>query len=145
MSLKEKLNETREHYAEMKAKLDDAIETAQVSAMLTQDQIAEKTKEAAGNAETAKENLRRMGERSQSKLNSELIKIQMSVDAAKKAIAEKKEAREQAKAEERIAALIEYADYCQAMALQMALESKLAILEATAEIAEYAEKYGVEA
>ena len=145
MSLKEKLNETRERYVEMKAKLDDSIETAKISAMLTQDEIAEKTREAQGNAEAAKENLRRMGERSQSRLNSELIKIQMSVDAARQAIADKKEAREQVKAEARIADLIEYADHCQALALELALESKLAILEATAEIAEYAEKYGTEA
>ncbi len=145
MSLKDKLNETLKRYSEMKAKVDDAIETAQISAMLTQDQIMEKTREAQGNAEAAKENLRRMGERSQSKLNSELLKIQMSVEAAKQMIAEQKEVLEQQKAEERIDDLIEYADNCQALALQMAEESKLAILEATAEIAKYAEKYGVEA
>ena len=68
--------------------------------------------------------------------------VELTKEVARDNIAEKKEARDKEAQERRIIDLLDYADNCQELALALAAESNLAILEAAAEAAEYAEKYG---
>ncbi len=95
-----------------------------------------------GLVNAAKENYRLAKERRDSKINAMKLKASMNINAAKARIAEKKEAKDKAKQEQRIIDLLCYADSCQQLALLSALEAELAILEAAAEAADYVEKYG---
>lgn len=95
-----------------------------------------------GHVNAAKENHRLAKERRDSKINAMKLKAQMNINAAKAKIAEKKDAKDKAKQEQRIIDLLTYAESCQKLALASALEAELTILEAAAEAADYAEKYG---
>lgn len=95
-----------------------------------------------GGITAAKENARIARERAQSKLNTARLKAQMRVNAAKEKIAQIKTEKEKSKQEQRIAGLFDYAEDCRQLALAMALEAELTVLEAVAEIADYEEKYG---
>ena len=66
----------------------------------------------------------------------------MRVNAAKEKIAQIKTEKEKSKQEQRIADLFDYAEDCRQLALAMALEAELTVLEAVAEIADCEEKYG---
>ncbi len=97
-----------------------------------------------GIVNAAKENYRLAKERRDSRINTMKLKASMNINAAKARIAERKEAKDRAKQEQRIIDLLYYADSCQQLALVSALEAELAILEAAAEAADYVEKYGTE-
>ena len=80
-----------------------------------------------------------------SSMTPDMIKAQMTMDAAKKAIADKKEAVDKVKRASRIDDLITYAECCEAMAVQMLIEADIAMLTAAAEAADYVDTYGEEA
>ncbi|MBQ9511227.1 MAG: hypothetical protein IJR55_06000 [Clostridia bacterium] len=126
--------------------IDEDIEKANEFLDKTEKSVAEEIDTEAdimqGDLNAAKENFRLVKERGQSKLNSALLKMQMSINAAKAKLNEKKTERDKAKQEQHIADLLVYAESCQQMALAMALEAELTILEATAEAEDYVEKYG---
>lgn len=95
-----------------------------------------------GTVNAAKDNVRMAKERRDSKINSLKLRAQMNVNAAKAKIAEKQASRDKAKQEQRIVDLLDYADNCQKLALALAIDAEMAILEAAAEAADHAEKYG---
>lgn len=153
MDFKERLAKSQAQMDQLKAKLNDAAETAQINYLLKKDEIeASLSKLGAqiddsiatleGNAAAAQENARLNNERGRGKLNAALLKAQMSVNAAKENITAKKEALDQAKQEKRISSLLDYADNCQELALAAYLDSQLSLLQAAEEIADYLEKYG---
>ena len=145
MAIKERIEQAQSRIKETQAKVKDAGETAAIAAMLTKDEIDKKIADSKGELVAAQENVRIASERRKSKLSSELIKAQMTIAAAKQAIADKKEAVDKEKRIARIDDLINYAECCEAMAVQILLEADLAMLTATAEAAEYIEKYGDDA
>lgn len=95
-----------------------------------------------GSINAGKENARLAKERRQSKINSIKLQNQMNMEARKAKITAKKDAVDKAKMEARIKDLLDYADSCQIMALSWALEMETALLAASEEAAEYAEKFG---
>ena len=142
MAIKARMEQAQARIKETKAKVKDAGETAAIAAMLTKDEIDKKIADSKGELVAAQENVRIASERRKSKLSSELIKAQMTIAAAKQAIADKKEAVDKEKRIARIDDLISYSECCEAMAVQILLEADLAMLTAAAEAAEYIEKYG---
>ena len=138
---KERLAKSQAKMDEVKAKIDDAAETAKIAGMLTKDKIDEQIDSVKGDINAGAESARLAAEKGKSKFNSALLKAQMSIESAKASIAEKKEAHDKAAQENRILDLLDYADECQALALALTVESKLAILEAAAESIDYDEKY----
>ncbi len=140
--IKERLAESQEKMRQTKAKLADAAETAQVAGMLAKDKLEEKIAQVRGDVAAGQETARLAAERGKSKLSSVRLKAQMSVDAAKEAILEKKEAHDQKSQEKRILELLDYADDCEELAAQLAAEADLALLEAAAETIDYYAAYG---
>ena len=140
-NFKERLTQSQEKIAEVKAKVNDAAETAQTAGELTKDKINEQIDSIKGDIAAGKENASLAAERGKSKFNSELLKAQMTLESAKAAVTAKKEAHDKAAQEKRIIELLDYSDDCQAMALLLTAEANLALLEATAESLDYAEKY----
>lgn len=138
---KERLKQSQDKMSEVKAKINDAAETAQIAGELTKDKLNERINDIKGDIAASKENANLAAERSKSKFNSELIKAQMTLEAAKTAVTEKKEAHEKATHEKRIIELLDYSDECQRLAILLTAEANLALLEATAESIDYAEKY----
>ena len=145
MKIKEHIEQAQARIKERKAKIKDAGDYAAIAAMLTKDETEKKIADSKGNLVAAQENVRIASERRQSKFNSEMIKAQMTMDAAKKAIADKKEAVDKVKRASRIDDLITYAECCEAMAVQMLIEADIAMLTAAAEAADYVDTYGEEA
>ena len=170
MNFKERLAATQAKMDDLKVKMDSAAQSAKAAYRLKKDEIRSEMEEletavdeldaeleefeneagkkvddkvgtVKGNAEAAKENARLIKERTESKLNAARLKLQMSINAAKAKIADKKEARDKVKQEERITALLDYADRCEELAAASYLEAQLAVLEAAAEILDYAEKF----
>lgn len=128
------------------AQIESDIEDANAAVDLIDEAITQQLNDdiatAEGHINAARENIRLAKERSDSKLNSLKLRVQMNVNAAKAKITEKQEAHDKTKQEQRIVNLLDYADNCQQLAYAMALEAELTILEAAAEAADYAEKYG---
>ena len=141
-NIKERLAQTQAKSEEIKTKISSTVGDAQAAVELTKEVLDDRIAELKGNINANAENARLAAEKGKSKFNSALLKAQMSIEAARDNIAEKKEARDKEAQERRIIDLLDYADNCQELALALAAESNLAILEAAAEAAEYAEKYG---
>lgn len=142
MTIKERIEQAQAKMKEIQAKIKDAGETAQIAAMLTKDEIDKKVAEAKGNLAAAQENVRIATEKNQGKLNTELLKAQMTLQSAKASIEEKKEEADKDKRKKRIEELMDYAEACEAMAAQLTVEADLTMLEAAAELVEYVDKYG---
>lgn len=140
--IKQRLAESQEKMKDVKAKLADAAETAQVAGMLAKDKLEEKIAQAKGDLTAGGEAARLAAERGRSKLSSALLKAQMSMDAAREAITEKKEAHDQRSQEKRILELLDYADDCEELAAKLVAEADLALLEAAAETIDYYAAYG---
>ena len=140
--IKKRLADSQKKMEQVKAKLTDAAETAQVAGMLAKDKLDEKIAEVKGNMAAGEEAARMAAERGKSKLSSTVLKARMSVDAAKDAITEKKEAHDQKSQEKRILELLDYADDCEELAAQLTAEADLALLEAAAETIDYYATYG---
>ena len=122
--IKERSDKYNEKADSFQAKVDDFLSTME------------------GNANAAQENVRIAKEQYKSKLDSTLLKIQMQIEAIKARIADKKAELEKEDQEEYILDLLDYADYCQQMALAYAMNAELAILDACDEIDNYVAKYG---
>lgn len=142
MSRKEKLEDLKKEFSEIEDKIKDSTETAEIKGMYKKDEIEEKVKDAKGNVEAAKENVRRIHERGKSKFSSELLRMQMNMEEAKEKVAEKKETRDKEKLAKYIDEQIEYSEDCIATSILAAKEAKLAFLEALDAQMEYDEKYG---
>ncbi len=95
-----------------------------------------------GDINAGKENARIAKERREGKINSLKLQKQMNMEARKAKITAKKDAIDKANMEARIEDLLDYADSCQVMALSWALEMETALLAASEQAAEYAEKFG---
>ena len=145
MTLKERIEQAQESIKATQAKIKDASETVQIAAMLSKDELDKKVAEAKGSLAAAQENARIISEKSQSKLNAELLKAQIMLGASRDAIAEKREEWDKDKRRARIEDLVAYAEGCEAIAAQLVIEADLAMLEAAAEVVEYNERYGEEA
>lgn len=72
-----KLDALYDHIDETKARADSAKTE-------TREKLDENLSEAKGRAEAAKENVRISGEKSKSKLNAEMLKVQMGIEQARK-------------------------------------------------------------
>ena len=144
MTMKERFEAAQISLKDIQAKIKDLAETAQIFGMVKKDELQEKLAEARGNAVAAQENARIVGERGKGKLNSELIKAQMTINAAKEALNEKAENLDKDHKKARIEELISYSESCEAIALSLMAESKLALMQAEEEALEYTEKYGEE-
>ena len=140
--IKQRLAESQEKMKQVKAKLADAAETAQVAGMLAKDKLDEKIAEVKGDLAAGQETARLAAERGKSKLSAARMKAKMSMDAAKIDITEKKEAHDQKSQEKRILELLDYADDCEELAAELAAEADLALLEAAAETLDYYATYG---
>ena len=145
MTLKERIEQAQESIKATQAKIKDASETVQIAAMLSKDELDKKVAEAKGSLAAAQENARIISEKSQSKLNAELLKAQMMLGASRDAIAEKREEWDKGKRRARIEDLVAHAEGCEAIAAQLVIEADLAMLEAAVEVVEYNERYGEEA
>ncbi len=142
MAFKEKMEQAQKKMADIKAKLADKAETAQIAGMLAKDELDKKMEELKSNATAATESARIVAERGKGKVNSELIKAQMNIAQAKAELEEKKEAHDKHSQENYIHDLIDYAESCQSLAAQLMAESDLAMLKAETESRAYNEKYG---
>ena len=142
MKIKERIEQAQARIKERKSKIKDAGDYVAIAALLKKDEIDQKIEDSKGNLVAAQENVRIASERRKSRVNSELIKAQMTMEAARKSIADKKEAIDKDKRLTRIEDLIDYAECCEAMAVQLLIEADIAMLTAAAETAEYIEKYG---
>lgn len=144
MDKNERLEAINKKMEDLKDKVKDSAETVAIIGLEAKDIVDDKIKDSKGNIEALKENYRLASERSKSKISSELIKAQMTMDVAKEKIQEYKDAVDQAKLAAYIDEEIEYADSCIALSLLAAEEAKLAYLEAVEAQKEYEEKYGTE-
>ena len=103
--------------------------------------VEDKFATAHGDVMAVQENARLAKEKREAKISSLRLRAQMNVNAAKAKISEKKESYDKAMQEERIAEMLDYADSCRVLAVAMALEAELAMLNAAAEVADYNKKY----
>lgn len=120
----------------MSDKLRDNAETVQIAGMLAKDEIDKKAKDIKGELAAAHDQLDRAAERVESMTNSSLLKMQMGIEAAKDARKERIARKEEMEHEEYVNALIDYAEYCQALADVLTKEAQAALLEAEKESAE---------
>ena len=120
----------------MSDKLKDSAETVQIAGMLAKDEIDKKAQEIKGELAAAQDQLDRTAERMESMTNSSLLKMQMGIEAAKDARKERIAQREEMAHEEYVNALIDYAEYCQALADVLTKEAQAALIEAEKESAE---------
>lgn len=141
----ERIKAAQERLKEIQAKIKDISETVQIAGLVKKDEIDAKLAEARSNAIAAHETARIVRERGKGKLNSELIKAQMTMEAAKDALDQKVENLDKEHRKARIDDLLTYSENCEAMALSLIAESKLALLQAAEEALDYAEKYGEDA
>ena len=135
----ERLYELSEKLAELSAKAADASAEAKEARELRQEKVQEKMNKAKGDVAAMQERLRIAGEESKSRLSSQLLKVQMTIEAR---IQDRKEAIDKKKLErymDRKMAQIqdEFAsiDY-------LISDAKLAVLELFSAADEYDLKYG---
>lgn len=133
LTAKERLNAAMKNMSE---KLKDSAETVQIAGMLAKDEIDKKAQDIKGDLVAAREQLRQMSERNESKTNSKLLELQMNVEAAAEAYEEKRKEKEKLAHDEYVNQLIDYAEYCQALADVLTKEAQAALLEAEKESAE---------
>ncbi len=133
----------------MNAKLDELGEQAKASIDAAQnarhekkDAIDDKISETKGDLVAAQEMAREAGERSKSKLSTELLKVQMRVGAVQDKIQEKKDAIDKKGLELYIEDMLADASDYYAGAMILLENARLAMLEAASAAAEYEEKYG---
>lgn len=146
--LKEVLNASSERavYAQYLNKEEIAAELAELIAELKEldaaigARISDDISVVKGDINAAAENTCLANECLHSKLNSTLLKAQMNVNAAKAKITENKVFSDESERKQRIIDLFNYADNCYYAALATVLEAEAAVLEATAEAADYTEK-----
>ena len=149
MDIRERASRINGKLAELQDKItvaaEDLAATAEDAAAAPQayrDALDDKIGEARGNVVAAQENMRIAGERAQGKVSSRLLEVQMNVEAAKQQREDRKLAKEKGKAAEQIAGVLDYADYCQQLAVYLVEESHLAALDACALAADYEEAFG---
>ena len=143
--LKERMQAAQDRLKELQAKVADASETAQIAAMLKKDELDERIANAKGELAAAKDKARKSSEKAQSKMNSSLLKAQMTINAAKEELNAKVEAKDKASRKNHIEDLVSYSEQCEALAAQLLVESDLALLQAAAEAADYVATYGEDA
>jgi len=122
-------------------RIKDATETAQITGMVTADELNTKIADVKSNLIAMQEQLRIESEKSQAKLSSHVLQAQMNIEEVKKDIQSKRDTHDKEKMEEFVADMLEYASECQTLAELLIEEAKLATLEANNAAAEYKEKY----
>ena len=114
----------------------------EVCNMVAKIQLEEDAKEAKGDLEAAKENVRIAKEYKEGKRNTALLKAQMTVNEIKARKAERLTEMDKEDRAFYIANLLDYAEDCQYMAEAFMLEAELALAEAIDEINAYEKEYG---
>ena len=140
--IKEKMEALNAKMKDLGEKTKDSIDTAKIKGMYAKDKIDEMASETKSSVNAMQENYKIFSGKVKSKASSELLKAQMSIDAAKEELAAKKEAHDKASLEKYIEESIEYASACAQLSMLAAEEAKLAALEAISAEEEYEEKYG---
>lgn len=130
-----KLDALYDHIDETKAKAEDARTE-------TREKLGDDISEAKGRTEAAKENIRLSSEKSKSKLNGEMLKLQMNVEQARKERAEAKLEHDRKKAERATEKLEEYAADAISIALMAVDEAAYATLDAIDARLAYEETFG---
>lgn len=142
----EGIDKTEDAFENLDDKIDESIkvnaEKYDKAASDFQAKVDSGLESAEGDYYAAKENARMASEEFQAQYNSNLIQLQMQMEAAKAKIDEKKASVDKAVQEELINDILDYADDCQYMAYAYATEAQAAIRDASKMIDEYDAKYG---
>ena len=126
---------------ELGSKANEAAEAAKEARQERTDAVDEKISDAKSDIIAAKEQAREAAERGKSKLNSEMLKAQMTFEAK---VQDLRDAHDKKKLERYIEDQIENAVEYHDAALYMIGSAKLAVLEALSAAAEYEERFGAE-
>ena len=140
--MKAKLDSLNEKMKELGEKAKDSLDTAYLVGLEAKDKVNVALKETKSNVNALQENYRLASERAKGKASSELLKAQMTFNAAKAEMEERKEIHEKEKLAKYIDDMVEYAETCAILSELAAAEAKLARLEAINAQLEYDEKYG---
>ena len=139
----------QEKIAELNKKIDALQEKLSKNAVsfdkkkdATKEQIEAEIEEARKSVEVANEKVKANAEDAKNTASAEFAKIQDGFDKAKQKLADRKEARDQAKLAKYIDNTADYAASCIEAAFLFADEARLATLEVIAAQKEYDEKYG---
>lgn len=130
-----KLDALYDHIDETKAKADSARTE-------TREKLEDDVAEAKGRTEAARENIRLSGEKSKSKLNGEMLKLQMNVEQAREERAEAKLEHDRKKALRATEKLEDYAADAISVALMAVDEAAYATLDAIDARLSYDETFG---
>lgn len=122
--------------------LHELSRNADVCKMVAEIQIDEDTREAKGDLEAARENVRIAKEYKEGKRNSALLKARMSINEIKARRAERLTEMDKEDRALYVGYLLDYAEDCQNMAEAFMLEAELALSEAISEIDAYEKDYG---
>lgn len=146
MKLSEALKKAQDWLGEQSAKAADSEAAAEAAQKAARARIDDDIATIKGEIAAKQENLRLKSEESKGKINSELIKAKMSMDAARDRLdayaAERREKHDKAGLEQDMIDLVAYAEDCLALSALLADESSLAMLEAAAIHEEYVERFG---
>jgi hypothetical protein len=135
----EKLADASVKLDELSKKAAAASEEAKVARELKEEAIKDKISTAKGDVAAFQDKVERTKEENKSKLSSNLIKAQMTIEAK---IAEKKAARDKKHFEAYVEDQVDYIYDCFDLASYLIANAELALLETIDATAEFEAKYG---
>ena len=135
------LNDLNTKLDELSSKANEAAEAAKSARQEKKEAVDDKISSAKGDLIAAQEQAREAAERGKSKLSSELLKTQMTLEAK---IQDRKDAHDKKQLERYIEDMIDDAVVSHDAALVLIGNAKLSMLEALSAIAEYEERFGAE-
>ena len=138
----EKLSNLSEKLDDLSKKAAEAADDAKTYHELLQDVIDEKISTAKGNVIAMQETARLAGEKHQSKIRSEILKLRMT---AKAKAEDYKDARDKKRLERFIDDRINYVLDCYDAAALLIIDAELSILEAAKALQEYDARFGRDA
>ncbi len=143
------LAKAKAKFDSLKAPLDKATAESIANTPSSIDKVQEMTAEtlaaAKGAVNAADEDVRLVAERRDSKRNALMLRAQMNVENAKAKLAAHKDAVDKAVQEAYIEDLLDYAADCAELANAWALEAEYTLMEASAQVSDFVEKYGTKA
>lgn len=134
-ALTDRLESMSEKLKTVTTKIDEGVAAVKDAANAEKAKLQAKLDEAKKSAADAKS-------AAEAKANDAAGKIQASIADAKAKVEAKKDQKDKENWEAYIAGLLDYAELCQNLAVQLAAESQAALLTAAAENAEFNAKYG---
>lgn len=135
------LNDLNTKLDELSSKANEAAEAAKSARQEKKEAVDDKISSAKGDLVAAQEQAREAVERGKSKLSSELLKTQMTLEAK---IQDRKDAHDKKQLERYIEDMIDDAVDSHDAALVLIGNAKLSMLKALSAIAEYEERFGAE-